>query len=203
MAETLQDELAWQADGHVSELGLTLLADGQAEHLPPNAALHVDGCVLCTDRMTELVMLSLATEEPVRVWAAAQSMTLAQPIVAQPMTQSLATAPAEGAPVATSQPALATRAPFPFRYFALALGVVLLRFVPGITHLLDAPSSLFDVGRDVLSVVRSVRVLMPLAHGYGSEMVLVVSLLATLLCFAGGLLLARNTAQGSHEGTVL
>jgi hypothetical protein len=55
--EKLPTNLVWQGDGHLSEVALVALADGQ-DILPSEAQAHVDGCEACTLRLGEAALLS-------------------------------------------------------------------------------------------------------------------------------------------------
>lgn len=61
--ERLSDQELWQSDGHLSEVALTALADGQDELLSAEAAQHVEGCDPCTHRLGELALVSVSVSE--------------------------------------------------------------------------------------------------------------------------------------------
>jgi hypothetical protein len=64
--ETLPRSLVWEGE-HVSDLGLTALADGQDALLPEGASEHVESCDLCAGRLGRVALVSSAVGEAVRV----------------------------------------------------------------------------------------------------------------------------------------
>lgn len=92
---TLDEASAFDAQGHTSELALSLLADGADDLVPLAAREHADGCEACAGRLGELALLSLSVEgallrnataaqiaAPVRFPAAAFAAVLAIPALA-------------------------------------------------------------------------------------------------------------------------
>lgn len=63
--ERLPDELVWQ-DGHLSEIALTALADGEEAILPEQAAAHAAGCGACGAALGHAALLSLRVGEALR-----------------------------------------------------------------------------------------------------------------------------------------
>jgi hypothetical protein len=63
--ETLPRSVVWEGE-HVSDLGLTALADGQDALLPEDASEHVDSCELCAGRLGRIALVSSAVGEAVR-----------------------------------------------------------------------------------------------------------------------------------------
>lgn len=61
--DMLPPELVWQDDGHVSEVALGALADGEEELVPVQAARHAAACDACSARLGEQALLSLSTSE--------------------------------------------------------------------------------------------------------------------------------------------
>lgn len=56
---TLDDELVWQGDGHLTDVAVTSLADGQVELLPERARAHATDCATCAERIGQAALLSL------------------------------------------------------------------------------------------------------------------------------------------------
>ena len=56
-------EIIWQHDGHVTDVVLTSMADGQHAIVPDTALEHVDGCHFCSQRLGECALLSLRVDE--------------------------------------------------------------------------------------------------------------------------------------------
>jgi hypothetical protein len=63
--ETLPRSLVWEGE-HVSDLGLTALADGQDAVLGEGAVEHVESCDLCMGRLGRIALVSSAVGEAVR-----------------------------------------------------------------------------------------------------------------------------------------
>jgi hypothetical protein len=59
----LTDDEVWQPDGHLSEIALTALGDGERALLPEAALRHVDVCDSCTARLGEQALLSISLGE--------------------------------------------------------------------------------------------------------------------------------------------
>ncbi|MFO0762903.1 MAG: hypothetical protein U0359_41085 [Byssovorax sp.] len=64
--EKLPDDLVFEPDGHLSEVGLTCLADGEVTILPAAALAHAEGCDQCTARLGSVALLSLGVGEALR-----------------------------------------------------------------------------------------------------------------------------------------
>ena len=47
MSDELAHDLLWQADGHLTDVALTALADGEVALLSPAAASHAEECDAC------------------------------------------------------------------------------------------------------------------------------------------------------------
>lgn len=61
--DRLSDQELWQSDGHLSELALTALGDGERSLLSASAAEHADACDACTARLGQLALLSVSVSE--------------------------------------------------------------------------------------------------------------------------------------------
>jgi hypothetical protein len=60
MTETgIDASVVWEPDGHLSELALSVLVDGEAALLPTDAASHAQLCADCGKRLGALAQLSL------------------------------------------------------------------------------------------------------------------------------------------------
>lgn len=59
--EQLPTELLWADGGHVSDVVLTCLADGQHAIVPAEAAAHVERCETCLAHLGHSALLSLET----------------------------------------------------------------------------------------------------------------------------------------------
>jgi len=56
-------ELSWLDDGHVTDVVLTAMVDGEEAAVLPAALAHVDGCEACSSRLAESALLSLRASE--------------------------------------------------------------------------------------------------------------------------------------------
>ncbi len=56
---TLERELVWQDDGHLTDVAVTAFADGQVELLPESARAHATVCGACAERIGAAALLSL------------------------------------------------------------------------------------------------------------------------------------------------
>ncbi len=64
MSDELAEDLLWQPDGHLTDVALTALADGESTLLSPAAALHAEECEACARRLGDAALFStLLTEE--------------------------------------------------------------------------------------------------------------------------------------------
>jgi hypothetical protein len=70
--DRLPEALIWIDDGHLSEIALTALADGQTGILPADAMAHLEGCDACARRLGEAALLSADTGAAVALVAAEQ-----------------------------------------------------------------------------------------------------------------------------------
>lgn len=78
--EGLGPELSFEPDGHLTELCLTCLSDGELALVPPEALAHLDACEPCARRLGEAALLSVATGEALRSSPpAAASLALGSP----------------------------------------------------------------------------------------------------------------------------
>lgn len=190
-------ELSWRDDGHVSDLVVSALADGQSELVREEVAEHVDECELCTDRLLQMATLSLSFDDGLR--AAFPERTAA----------SQRAAVLERAAVPAIAPAyLPTGAAFPKRFFLLALALAALGVVPALRSLPafwqkgDVVGLALGVGHELLALVRGVRVAWPVVIGQSSGILIASSLFTTALCVTGGWLLARSAPAGAFERQV-
>jgi len=114
--DRLPDDLLFEADGHVTEVALACLADGEIALLDAEAVAHVDGCDTCTARLGAEALRSLvATEALSAVGAAAASEARALVV----------TSPTALSRPASSRPASSRRARRPLPVLAIAAALVL------------------------------------------------------------------------------
>jgi hypothetical protein len=56
--DMLEKELVWDESGHLSEIAMSALADGQDDILPPDALAHFSRCQPCVQSVGEAALLS-------------------------------------------------------------------------------------------------------------------------------------------------
>ncbi len=61
--DKLPSDLVWQTDGHLSEIALTSIADGEADIVPLEAHSHLEHCDDCTTRFGAEALLSMHAGE--------------------------------------------------------------------------------------------------------------------------------------------
>jgi hypothetical protein len=101
--EKLSPELVWQADGHLTDVALTALGDGEAGILPDGAATHASACAACAAALGHAALLSLRTGEAI---GEARALAPAPAAVAAPASRP----PGEPLPVAAILAALSLAA---------------------------------------------------------------------------------------------
>jgi hypothetical protein len=124
--EKLPTELVWEG-AHVSELGLTAMADGQESILGESAVEHVEGCERCTGRLGRIALTSSAVGE-----ALADARAGGASAAARAMTAA-GTSP-------SPSPRMAAPAPRPGRALTVGVAVAVLAAVPTLHDALRAPA---------------------------------------------------------------
>jgi hypothetical protein len=75
MSTNLRDELAWTSDGHLSELALSILTDGEASLLPAEASVHSETCGQCAEQIAQLAEASMMLAEVYKQAAPKKQLT--------------------------------------------------------------------------------------------------------------------------------
>jgi hypothetical protein len=126
--QELPAELVFEPDGHVSELCVTAVADGEIEIVPRAALDHLDACDACGDKLGNAALLAAVAHEamreaeaPMAAASADAALTSTTPVLATPAS----TAPASIAPASPRPP----RRPVP--YFAIAAAILLATITAG------------------------------------------------------------------------
>lgn len=78
--DKLPSDLVWQQDGHLSDIALTSIADGEADIVPLEAHTHLEHCDGCTTRFGAEALLSMHAGELMAEVARAAEV----PVVATP-----------------------------------------------------------------------------------------------------------------------
>lgn len=130
--DELPESLCFEADGHVTDVVLTCLADGEAAILPAKAAAHVEACEGCTQRLGVEALLAVnATDALLAASAAPAPLRIVAPLPAA-MAMSMAIAPLRDAAVSSlPAPIARKRRPLPLGALAAALVVAVLGALPG------------------------------------------------------------------------
>lgn len=128
--DELPESLCFEVDGHVSDVVVTCLADGETAILPAAALAHVDACHACTARLGTEALLSVNATEALRA-AASEARAPLRVVAAAPVLP--APARAAGRDSVGSAPALSSRKrrPLPIGAIAAALCVAALGMMPG------------------------------------------------------------------------
>ncbi len=117
--DKLPESECFEEGGHVTDVVLTCLADGETAILPASAELHVDACAACTRRLGVSALLSLNASSALLASTGQrepQRIVVATPVLAAP---SLA-------------PSSRRRRPLPMGAIAAALVVAVLGALPGL-----------------------------------------------------------------------
>jgi hypothetical protein len=69
----LADDEVWQPDGHLSDVAITALSDGEDSLLPAHAVAHASSCDPCSARLAEHALLSVSLSESLAVRAPTSS----------------------------------------------------------------------------------------------------------------------------------
>ncbi|MDI1451579.1 hypothetical protein [Polyangium sp. 6x1] len=142
--DKLPPDLAWQHDGHVTDVVLSSVADGEAGIVPTDALSHLDGCDHCAQRLGAEALLSTHAGELLAELAEPSFAPVHAPV--KEHATAVAKAPASVRGLAT----LPKRA---------VLGALLLAMLGALPAILDeiarVPTLLGAIGRAVLMLMRS------------------------------------------------
>jgi hypothetical protein len=175
----LPRELVWDG-AHVSDLGLTAIADGQEAIVPADAVTHAHSCDWCAGRLGRTALLASAVGEGVRD--------------ARPALGSSAAA----------QGSRAIANPSPWRALVIGCTVAVLAAIPSLPQLAARLGSFITFGR-VLSthglpvLVRGIALASRADVSRGIQLATVV---ASVLLVLMGLAIARSRSRASSERSV-
>jgi len=184
-ADKLPPDLAWQADGHVTDIVLTSVADGETGIVPNDALSHFDHCEDCAARLGAEALLSAhagdileALAEPMPIRAAAR--------LPQPMGL------VEENSVKTHEPTLAA---LPKRAIVGALLLAGVGAAPGLVHsIARLPAFLGEARRVLLLLVHCGQLVVKSDVGTG------LAWAATLVLLVSGLVISRLSRPRSSDG---
>jgi hypothetical protein len=186
MKHPLPDALLFEPDGHLTDTALTCVADGELDLVPPTALAHLDGCDLCSHRLGEAALLSVAAGDAL---VTVSSQAARAPVIAGP-------AAIVSRPESAGRAAKARR-PLPVWAIAAALLVSVVTAGPA---LVDAVRGVPETVAGAVTTmpflfkVASAFVRVPLESG---SLALVVRCVSALMLAAIGLQVARMTSRAS------
>jgi hypothetical protein len=135
--DKLSLDLVWQADGHLTEIALTALGDGEEALLPDGAAAHAAACPVCAAGLGHAALLSLQTSEALRGRAAHMARPEAPCPVARPVASQVA-------------------APLPVAAILAALAISALGAAPSLAAMVSSPrEALWGLQHSYSVVVRA------------------------------------------------
>ena len=174
----LPRELVWDG-AHVSELGLTAIADGQESIVPADAVAHAHSCDWCVGRLGRTALLASAVAEGVRE--------------ARP---ALASSQAQGS--------RAVAAPSPWRALLLGCTVAVLAAVPSLPQLASRLGTAVAFGKVLSShglpvLVRGIAMASREDVSRGLQ---IATMVASVLLVLMGLAIARTRSRASSERSV-
>jgi hypothetical protein len=106
MTTMLDPQMIFEPDGHLTELAVTCVADGEAAIVPPDALAHLDACDACGKRLGEAALLSAATADALRL-DPARALVTTRPHVFAEASPTLRITPAPASPRRSWRPPFA------------------------------------------------------------------------------------------------
>lgn len=125
--DRIPESECFERDGHVTDVVVTCLADGQSAILPPAAEAHVDACDACTARVGIEALFSVGASSALLAAAASEAPAR---IVAHAPAPASSLAPRRE--LASIVPSSRKRRPMPFGAIAAALCVAVVGALPGL-----------------------------------------------------------------------
>lgn len=195
--QQLSADLLFEADGHVSEVVLACLADGEIGLVPDPAAAHVDACDTCTARLGAAALRSIEAGEALQEMGAMRASTELSATEAHLVALPLPTA-APSQDVTPPGSSRRARRPLPVAAIAAALLVAIVAGAPGF---LDTAATLPGLLRSVPVLVR---VVIGILRGAPEGLLTVALLLkwvsAVILIIAGFVVARTMTQKRSLQG---
>jgi hypothetical protein len=203
--DKLPVELTWETDGHLTEVALTMLADGETALLDEGAAPHVAGCEACSARLGAAALMALRVGEELPGIAARARVADLAPMAALAASPAASPAADKAPAVELSRPeaGLASVRALPLRAIAAAMAIAAVGAAPSIvagTHKL--PELVMTAFRGLILMGRTVA---SIAQGSASDALLVapaLSWLSAVFLVLSGLAVARVMSRRRvlHEG---
>ena len=159
----LEADLVWGDDGHLAEVALTAIADGESGIVPAEAVRHAETCELCGERLADAAMLS-ASMSRVLDRAVADRRHAVQP----------------------------ARRPLPIAALAAGLALAALGALPSVLEVPAFVGDLGALLHALPALLRSALVLVRTAADSASDASVAVSFAATALMLFVGWVIARK-----------
>lgn len=189
--DKLPSDLTFQPDGHLSDIALTAIADGETEIVAESAIAHLDHCDHCTTRLGAEALLTayageLVEEVQLHAFVASQSEQLipnAKPVAAQ-VNKEAAT------PI--------TRAPLPKGALGAAIVIAAIGAAPSlIDGAMRLPDLLRSASTALVLLIRSANLIFH--SDAGTTLAWVSSFLLLISGLAVSRLARTRTTQGLAE----
>jgi len=192
--ERLAADVGWEASGHLSEVALSAVADGEDALLDEGMRGHLDGCDACAERLGQVALRSADVAE---AFGLVQART--ESVAAHTESVAALASPARGVAAAT---VVRERRKVPWVAIAAAMAIALLGIAPS---LLSAPDELAQTWSVVRKVAPSFVRLLPQAaarawSGQRGAAVIVVWGLAAVLVATGFGIAKRASKRALVDG---
>ena len=199
----LPDELVLEGDGHLADVALTAIADGEVDLVPSAALAHLDGCDHCSHRLGEAALLSVATREALisseRELGGEAPIVSAAPLMASRAEAPVVAPPAPELPVAVAP--IRRRRPLPVAAIAAALAIAVLTAGPSVVDAVQsAPATIHAALGSVPFLARAGSAFLRNAPWDVGHLALLIKLASALGMVAVGLRFARlRSLAGTNE----
>lgn len=199
--EWLPADLLFEADGHVTEVVLGCLADGELALVPLEASAHVEACDECTRRLGMAALMSLGARDLLLEQVALASASISPapaPIAARAPAPIVADEPLMMGPRPAIAPASSRRRrPLPVAAIAAALLLAAIATAPGVVDAAGgAPGTIASVLRALPILLRAAVALLRAAPEQFGALLTVISWLSAAAFIAAGLSVARARSRG-------
>jgi hypothetical protein len=127
--DELPESLCFEVDGHVTDVVVTCLADGETAILPASAMAHVDACDACTSRLGTEALLSVGATDAL-IAAASEARAPLRLVAPAPALPAVSLPAGRAAAWTAPAPSSRKRRPMPIGAIAAALCIAALGAVP-------------------------------------------------------------------------
>lgn len=189
----LPPDLIFEPDGHVSELCVTAVADGEIELVPQAALDHLDTCDACGDKLGQAALLAVTAHEVMREASAAKSPE------AVALVAPAAIAPASVAPVSPRR----SRRPLPIAAIAAALLLAMVTAGPALSEALGAAQQIVDAAIGWVPTLARVAVTVVWSGPSMGPWGVALKWISAVLFVTAGLSVARATSRRRNVVTAM